>query len=110
MNYIIVLLHSSHKKEHFTCGKPLLDNYLHAQASQDVKRKLAACFALVDGTSVQGYFTLSNSSIPKETLPDELKKKLPAYKNLPVTLLGRLAVDHNSKGRGIGEFLLMDAL
>ena len=32
------------------------------------------------------------------------------YKNLPVTLLGRLARDSNYKGQSIGELLLADAL
>ncbi|MGS0756730.1 GNAT family N-acetyltransferase [Roseateles sp. GG27B] len=29
---------------------------------------------------------------------------------MPVTLLGRLAVDDSMKGKGIGQFLLMNAL
>jgi predicted N-acetyltransferase YhbS len=37
-------------------------------------------------------------------------KKLPRYGQLPVTLLGRLAVDRTAKGQGVGEFLLIDAL
>ncbi|HSV36368.1 MAG TPA: hypothetical protein VLI46_12475 [Ramlibacter sp.] len=37
-------------------------------------------------------------------------EELPRYPQLPVTLLGRLAVDQRMKGRGIGQFLLMDAL
>jgi len=32
------------------------------------------------------------------------------YKSLPVTLLGRLAVNEKSKGRGLGKLLLIDAL
>jgi GNAT superfamily N-acetyltransferase len=42
-------------------------------------------------------------------IPESLQKKLP-YKNLPVTLLGRLARDTSYKGNGIGELLLADAL
>lgn len=43
-------------------------------------------------------------------LPDELARKLPRYPQLPVTLLGRLAVDQSTKGQGLGEHLLLDAL
>ena len=43
-------------------------------------------------------------------LPDTLAKKLPRYPHLPVTLLGRLAVDQGMKGKGMGEYLLLDAL
>ena len=43
-------------------------------------------------------------------LPDDLARKLPRYPQLPVTLLGRLAVDKSAKGLGLGEHLLLDAL
>lgn len=43
-------------------------------------------------------------------MPDEIIKKLPAYPIVPVTLLGRLALDQQYKGQGLGEFLLIDAL
>jgi predicted GNAT family N-acyltransferase len=36
--------------------------------------------------------------------------KLPRYPQVPVALLGRLAVDTKQKGTGLGELLLMDAL
>jgi predicted GNAT family N-acyltransferase len=43
-------------------------------------------------------------------LPDDLARTLPRYPQLPVTLLGRLAVDESTKGQGLGEHLLLDAL
>lgn len=43
-------------------------------------------------------------------LPSDLAKKLPRYPHLPVTLLGRLAIDQSSKGQRLGQFLLLDAL
>jgi predicted GNAT family N-acyltransferase len=39
-----------------------------------------------------------------------MAKKLPRYDHLPVTLLGRLAVDRTIGGQGAGQFLLADAL
>lgn len=112
MSYITTLLSSKHSKENFTCGKEMLDNYLHRQAKQDVKRKLTACFILSDNDgTVKGYYTLSNTSVNRDFLPESIIKKLPpSYKNLPATLLGRLAVDANYKGQGFGTNLLMDAL
>jgi len=111
MNSDSVLLNSTHKKEQFNCGKPTLDNYIRVQASQDIKQKLAACFVLADDhNNVKGYFTLSASSIPRELLPDHIRNKLPAYRNMPVTLLGRLAIDNNHKRQRLGEYILIDAL
>ena len=112
MSYITTLLTSKHEKASFSCGNEMLDEYLHKQAKQDVKRQLSACFVLADSTNhVNGYYTLSNSSIPRTLLPDEIIKKLPpSYTNLPVTLLGRLAVEEKQKGQGFGALLLIDAL
>jgi len=112
MSYLTVPLSSVHKREVFSCGNQLLDDYLKRQAKQDVKRKLSACFVL-DGVDnvVRGYYTLSSSSIHRSILPDVIIKKLPpSYIDLPMTLLGRLAVDSSYKGQGLGELFLMDAL
>ena len=105
-----VALNSSHKKNLFACEEPSLESYLRKQAGQDVKRQVAACFVLEgeDG-AIKGYYTLSADSVDRTLVPENLQKKLP-YKNLPVTLLGRLARDTNYKGQGIGELLLADAL
>lgn len=59
---------------------------------------------------ILGFYTLSSSIIPVGELPEDLMKRLPRYGQLPVTLLGRLAVDRAVRGQGVGEFLLVDAL
>ena len=106
-------LNSKHKKADFSCGKELLDYYIHKQANQDVKRKLSACFVVSETETglIKGYYTLSNSSIALEFIPDPIKRKLPkSYANIPSTLLGRLAIDNRFQGQGLGKFLLIDAL
>ena len=112
MSYLTALLSASHKKGAFNCGKPLLDNCLRIQAKQDVKRKLSACFVLVDDNNyVKGYYMLSSAVIQRDMLPEDIRKKLsPSYNDLPATHLGRLAVDSNYQGQKLGEHLLMDAL
>ncbi len=111
MTYLTTLLANTHEKEKFSCGKDMLDDYLHRQAKQDVKRKLSACFVLSeDQKEIKGYHTLSNSSVPRAQLPEAIIQKLPAYKDLPVTLLGRLAIDNKFKGQKLGKLLLIDAL
>lgn len=107
-----VPLENIHKKEDFTCGKDSLDHYIRKQASQDFRKKLAVCFVVADDNHrVMGFYTLSSSSIPVETAPPTILKKIPrSYKDLPVFLLGRLAVDMKWKGHGLGELLLTDAI
>ena len=61
---------------------------------------------------IAGYYTLSASIILADDLPEETVKRLkwPRYRELPATLIGRLARDITFRGQGIGELLLMDAL
>ncbi len=112
MSLTLSLLDKSHNRTKFDCGKKSLDNYIQQQVSQDVKKKLAVCFVISDESNiVKGYYTLSNSSISQNDIPEKFSKRLPgSYGNIPVTLLGRLAVDKSIFGKGIGEYLLMDAL
>lgn len=110
---MIELLGKKHDRSVFDCGKDLLNNYLKHQAAQDIKRKISACFVLAEMNTqcVKGYYTLSNNSIPINSFPEHLKKKLPAsYVSIPATLLGRLAVDKSYQGKGTGKILLIDAL
>lgn len=110
---MIELLDKSHNRKDFDCGKELLNNYLKNQAGQDVKRKLSACFVLIDKETeiVKGYYTLSNNSIPLTYFSEPIQKKLPkSYASIPTTLLGRLAIDMKYQGSGIGKILLIDAL
>lgn len=113
MSYLTQPLDSKHRRDNFSCGKDLLDNYFWTQAKQDVKRKLSACFVSVDNETgkISGYYTLSSSSISNDLIPESLKKKLPkSYLSIPAVLLGRLAVDKNFQGKGIGKLLLIDSL
>jgi GNAT superfamily N-acetyltransferase len=103
---------ATHDRTAFECGSVALDRYLQQQARQDAKKSVAAPFALTTPPALRvlGYYTLSASLVNANELPATLAKQLPRYPQLPVTLLGRLAVDQTMKGRGIGQFLLMDAL
>ena len=110
--YRILPLGSHHDRTGFSCGREKLDAYLQKQARSEAKRRIAAPFVLTAGdeSKVIGYYTLSTTGIMLEDLPPEVAQKLPRYPVVPATLLGRLAVDSGYHGRGLGEFLLMDAL
>lgn len=109
--YHVEVLTASHDRTAFHSGVPELDRYLHHQAGQDARRKVAAPFVLVDGTgSILGYYTLSAYGIRLGELPEAIAKKLPRYPLLPATLLGRLAIHSSCRGRNLGRYLLMDAL
>jgi predicted GNAT family N-acyltransferase len=100
-----------HDKASFFCGLSELDDYLHRQAGQDAKRKVATPFVMLDANrSILGYYTLSSFSVQGSELPPDLAKKLPRYPLLPATLLGRVAVSWEHRGQKLGRLLLLDAL
>ncbi|MBJ7898885.1 MAG: GNAT family N-acetyltransferase [Cyanobacteria bacterium RI_101] len=101
-----------HLRSSFCCGKDSLDNYIRKQASQDLKRRISTIFVLRDDPEldVLAYYSLSSYAVDITALDQEFAKRLPRYPQLPATLLGRLAVDHRHKGRGLGELMLVDAL
>jgi len=109
--FVFEPLGQKHNRAAFSCGVEPLDTYLQKQASQDAKKHAAAPFVLTpDGTTIAGYYTLSQYAIELGDVPEEVAKKLPKYPLVSATLLGRLAISIDFRGKGLGETLLMDAL
>src|SRR4051794_37917810 len=101
-----------HDRASFSCGVPALDDFLKTKARKE-NRTFGAVMILapVDEPSrIAGFYTLASHSIDLADLPESLRKKIPKYPNVPVTLLGRLAVALDFRGQGLGEHLLIDAL
>lgn len=110
--HAITLLTKEHDRSVFCCGVNALDRYVQEQATQDMRKHVAATFVLTQKNerAVLGYYTLSATSIALDDLPENISKKLPKYPLVPATLLGRLAVDKNQHDKKFGELLLIDAL
>jgi predicted GNAT family N-acyltransferase len=113
MTLKIELLDSKkHDRGDFSCGQESLDTYIRKQASQDLKRKVATVFVLIDEPNVKvlAFYTLSAYTVNVLDLQKDFMKSLPRYPSLPATLLGRLGVDQSQKGQRFGELMLVDAL
>jgi GNAT superfamily N-acetyltransferase len=110
--YRIVALGKEHDRGAFKSGTEELDRYLRHQAGQEGRRHVAMSFVLTEPPDhdIIGYYTLSSGSVDHDDWPPELARRLPRYPQMPVTLLGRLAVDANHQSVGHGKRLLMDAL
>ena len=100
----------------FSCGDIDLDDFFRNDAEKYERQLLGKsyCFRLKsDRSIVVCAFTLSNSSIDARKLPNNRKRKLteniPHEKSLssyPATLIGRLGVDKDFSGKGIGTELM----
>lgn len=100
-----------HAKRPFVCGNAVLDRYWRERAHQDMRRDVATVFTLLDKTTeaIAGYYTLSAASAALANLPTETQGVLPSYPQVPVVLLGRLAVATIYQHRGLGAVLVYDA-
>jgi GNAT superfamily N-acetyltransferase len=108
--YRIELL-SAHDRSAFASGSEALDRYLHQQAKQDMRRRVASCFVAVDAAGdIAGFYTIAASSLVLDLLPAEQAKRLPRYPTVPAVLLGRLAVAQAHQGKRLGGALVADAL
>jgi ribosomal protein S18 acetylase RimI-like enzyme len=110
-NFRIEPLGKEHDRAAFSCGKDPLDQYLRNQAGQASDRNLAAIFILTtDGKQIAGYYTLSSYAVILDEIPQEIAKRLTRMREVPATLLGRLARSIEFRGKGIGDLLLVNAL
>ncbi len=104
-------LNATHDRSDFDCGVPVLNDWLQKLATQHDRRDLARIYVLVrtGESKVLGYYALLNHHVRYEALPPEQAKGLPRI-DVPVILLGRLAIDRSVQGDGLGRDLLIDAL
>jgi ribosomal protein S18 acetylase RimI-like enzyme len=102
---------ASHDRTRFACGVPALDRYFRELATQDVRRRVSNCFVAVDATGqVAGYYTFAATSLPLGNLLRDQARRLPRYPAFPACLVGRLAVDQQFRGQGLGAALILDAV
>lgn len=110
-SFRLATLAAEHDRKAFQSSAEPLNRYLREQVTQDIRRRVAACFvALADPQRIAGYYTLASASVALNELPENTRKKLPRYPSVPVVRMGRLAVDQAFKGQGLGGALLADAL
>jgi GNAT superfamily N-acetyltransferase len=104
-------LERRHSRDPFDCGQPTLNDWLKLRAGQFDRKDLSRTFVAVRAGDniVRGYYAVSNHHVRFDALSPPQAKGLPRV-DVPVLLLGRLAVDRSVQGSGLGSLLLIDAL
>jgi GNAT superfamily N-acetyltransferase len=105
-------LRPDHALGGFDCGEGSLNLWLerHARAAQGSGS--AQTFVVTDDEQdgrVVGYHAIAAASIEHVDATDRAKKGMPRHP-IPALLLARLAVDKSVAGKGLGAFLLRDAV
>ena len=100
-----------HDRKSFDCGVDALNNYLRLMANQQSVKDNSRTYILEDekkAGAIVGFYTLTMVSIDLNALPKNLKNRHP--QSYSAGLIARLAVDKNYTKRGLGAWLLVDAL
>jgi ribosomal protein S18 acetylase RimI-like enzyme len=104
-------LKKRHRREAFDCEIPELNEFLKKYARQSSSLNISRTYVATSHgeMDVLGYYTLRAGQAECAQLPPAESRRLPRYP-VPVVHLARLAVHKNERGKGLGEFLLVDAL
>jgi GNAT superfamily N-acetyltransferase len=102
-------LSERHILSEFESGEPSLDYRLQHRALTNQSTGGSRTYVLCAGAErVIGYYCLSASSISHRLATGSLCRNMPDP--VPMMLIGRLAVDREFHGRGLGAGLLKDAV
>lgn len=107
----ITSLTGNHDRQAFDCGRSELNEWLQRIARQHQEKGLSKTFVATREqmpNCIYGYYALTLAELDSSHLPESWQKKLP--QRIPGVRLGRLAVDQQFQGKGLGELLLVDAL
>jgi GNAT superfamily N-acetyltransferase len=109
--WVIEKLERRHDRSPFDCGEASLNDWLKLRAGQYERKDLARIYVAVraGNSLVVGYYAIATHQVAYEVLTADQAKGLPRM-DVPVVLLGRLAVDRSVHGQGLGSLLLVDAL
>jgi predicted N-acetyltransferase YhbS len=104
-------LGSNHVLSGFDCGVGSLNVWLerHARSASGVGSAKTYVITDEEQGRVVGYHALTLVSVEHVEATSRAKKGMPKYP-IPAMLLARLAVDESVKGKGLGAFLLRDAM
>jgi len=100
-----------HDIEQFDCGVDSLNVWLTRHAAQAAAAGSARTFVVDDAEQqrVVGYHALTAASIAHDAATSRAARGMPRHP-IPAALLARLAVDVSVQRRGIGAWLLRDAM
>lgn len=100
-------LTAEHDVDGFDSTEPQLNHWLRRRGLKNEGRFLRT-YVACSGNRVIGFYCLANGAVYHDEATGKLKRNAP--NPIPVMTLGRLAVDREWEGRGLGSDLLRDAI
>jgi GNAT superfamily N-acetyltransferase len=97
-----------HDLSRFDCGELALDDWLRRRALQNEESGASRTYVVCVGLRVVAYYALAVGAVAHAGAPGRVRRNMPDP--VPVMIIGRLAVDQEFHGHGLGEGLLRDAV
>lgn len=102
-------LTTAHRLDEFSCGEPVLDDWLRRRAMSNQARGASRTFVVTDANGrVYGYYAMAAGAVSQQMATGGVRRNMP--EPIPVMVLARLAVDHRAHGIKLGGALLQDAI
>lgn len=108
---LVLPLSDKYDRKGFDCGNADLNSWFARVARQHKEKGVSSTFVAVAdeaSTEVMGFYAISLAELVNTDLPEQYRKRLPA--KVPAFRLGRLATANEHKCKGIGEYMLFDAI
>jgi GNAT superfamily N-acetyltransferase len=104
-------LGAEHDVEGFDCGRDSLNRWLGKHARQAASAGSARTYVIHDDQEgrIVGYHSLAAASVSQAEATPRAARGMPQHP-IPAVLLARLAVDMSVQGKGVGAWLLRDAM
>lgn len=101
-------LTNAHDLSAFSSTEASLNDWLRRHALASEGRTARTYVVCVGKRRVVGYYALANGAVQRNVATSKVRRNAPDP--VPVMVLGRLAVDRDREGRGIGKAMLRDAI
>lgn len=102
-------LTAAHHFDDFSCGEPVLDEWLKRRALANQVSRASRTFVVAgpDGR-VHGYYAMAAGAVSHHLATGGVRRNMPDP--IPVLILARLAADHRAQKMQLGGALLRDAV
>jgi GNAT superfamily N-acetyltransferase len=103
-------LTAAHDLAGFQSGELVLDEWLRERALQNMEMAASKSYVVCTaGTQrVVGFYAICMGQVLNQEVAGSMRRNMPRH--IPAVILGRLAIDRDWQGQGLGQALLNDAV
>jgi len=107
---LLTSIDANHDLSDFDSGEESLDLWLRKRSLRNEQDGASRTYVVCepDTNRVIAYYSLATGAVSRSQAAGRIKRNMP--EPIPVMVLGRLAIDREWQGRGLGRHLLRDAV